>query len=382
MKRFVRFAVLAVIVIGLAVFARGTCLRERAVAVDVARAEIGLVEDIVVNSEAGSVKARSLARLGVESPGRVAQIPYREGATVRAGDLLLQLEPTTERTRLQAARRVRDAQRAALASAEAAARLARKTLDRTESLRKNDLASQAQLDEARAALDASEAEARAAAARLRSAETGIYLAKDELAHAEIRAPFDGTIAHRMIEVGEDVTPGLALLELVSLHRLYVSAPIDERDAGRLQVGLPVRVTVDAYPGTVWPSRLTRISPVIDASKEQNRIQEIEADLAGGDPLPSLRPGMTADVAVVLDRREGVLRVPTFAIIDGERVLVVREGRAQTRRVVIGLRNWEWTEIRSGLSAGERVITSLDRAGVHDGARIEAREGTRDADRRR
>ena len=373
-KRPARFFLLVVALLAAGTLARVFLFRERAIDVDATSVGIGPVEDVVVNSEAGTVKARSRARLGVEAIGRVAVIPHREGAAVKAGDLLLRLESTTENTRLEAARRNAEVLRATLAGARSGSDLAQKSFDRIASLHSRGLASQAQLDEGREQAERGKADVRAAEARLRSAETAVHLAQDELTHVEIRAPFDGTVSQRFVEIGEEVSPGQPLLELVSLSRLYVSAPIDERDAGRLQVGLPVRVTVDTYPGVIWRSRLTRISPVVEAAKEQNRTQEIEADLPADTTRPHPRPGMTADVEIVLERREGVLRVPTLSVIDGQRVFVIEKGRAVSRAVGVGLRSWEWTEVLTGLRHGERLITSLDRAGLKDGVRVQAREG--------
>lgn len=353
-----------------------TCFRERAVEIQVSSADYGPVEDLVVNSEAGTVKARSRARLGVEATGRVAAIPHRENDHVRRGDLLLRLDPTTERTRLQAAQRDVQAVTATLESARAAAELARQQYDRTRELHDRQISSQQQLDEARTRLETAEADVRAAQARLRSAQSAVALARDQLTHLEIRAPFAGVIAHRYVEVGEQVTPGQPLLELVGEGDLYVSAPIDERDAGRLRQGLPTRITVDAYPGAVWLSRLSRIAPVVEEERQQARTQEVDAPLPpepegtwGAGEMPVPKPGMTADLEIVLDRKERVLRVPTPAVIDGRRVLLVEDGRAVSRNVVTGLRSWEWTEIRSGLEPGGHVITSLDRPGLRPGARV-------------
>ena len=373
MKRPGRFALLAAALLAGGILIRVTLFQERAIDVEVTAAGAGPVEDVVVNSEAGTVKARSRARLGVEAIGRVAEIPHREGSTVNAGDLLLRLEPTTEKTRLEAAHRNAEVQRATLAGARSSADLAQTSMDRIASLHSRGLASQAQLDETREQAERAKSEVRAAEARLRSAETAVRLAQDELTHGEIRAPFDGTIAQRLVEIGEEVSPGQPLLELVGLNRLYASAPIDERDAGRLEVGLPVRITVDTYPGVVWTSRLTRISPVVETAKEQNRTQEIEADLPGSSTGPHPRPGMTADVEIVLEHRDQVLRVPTLAVIDGQRVFVIEKGRAASRAVKVGLRSWEWSEVLAGLRGGERVITSLDRAGLKDGVRVQVRE---------
>jgi HlyD family secretion protein len=348
-------------------------LRPKAIEVETAVVAPGTVEEIVVNSEGGTVKTRARARLGVESYGRVAEITRREGGVGRAGEVLLRLEPTTERTRLTAAERNLEVARATLVSASSTAKLAEQNHGRVKKLRDQNLATPEQLDEADAKRDAAAAEARAAKARVESAESAVQLARDDLTHVEIRAPFDGVLAHLMTEVGERVIPGQTLLEWVSLSRLYASAPIDERDAGRLHVGLPVRITVDTYPGVVWTSRLTRISPVVEVAKEQNRTQEIEADFPADTTLPVPSPGMTADVEIVLERKAGVLRIPTVAVLEGTRVYVAEKDRLATRAIGTGIKSWEWTEVRSGLDAGDRVITSVDRAGLRDGVRVASRD---------
>jgi HlyD family secretion protein len=364
-----RIAAVLAAIVAVFVLLQRTVFREKPVEVEIAAVSVGPVEDVVVNSESGTVMARSRARLGVETVGRVAEIRRREGSTARAGEIVLRLDAGTERARLLASRRNADVARATAQQASTAATLARQQHARIVSLHKQGLASQEELDQAEARKDGSEAELRAAEARRLSAEAAVLLAEDDLSHTEIRAPFDGTVAHRYVEVGEQVIPGQALLELVGLSRLYVSAPIDERDAGRLREGLPVRITLDTYPGVAWQSLLTRLSPVVEAAEAQNRTQEVEADIPPDPSKPEPSPGMTADVEIILGRREAVLRVPTFAVIDGKRVLAVIAGRAVSRQVEVGLKSWEWTEVRSGLREGDRVITSLDRAGLKDGVRV-------------
>ena len=369
MKRVVRIAAILAALVLVTVLLQRTVFREKPIEVEIAAASVGPVEDVVVNSESGTVMARSRARVGVETAGRVAEIQRREGATARAGEVLLRLDARTEGTRLLAARRNAEVASATAQQAQTAATLARQLHSRVATMHEKGLASQEELDQAKARKDGAEAEERAAEARRLSAAAAVLLAEDELSHTEIRAPFDGTVAHRYVEVGEQVIPGQSLLELVGLSRLYVSAPIDERDAGRLREGLPVRITLDTYPGVTWPSRLSRLSPVVEVAKEQNRTQEIEADIPSDPSKPEPSPGMTADVEIILGRREAVLRVPTFAVVDGKRVLAVIAGRAVSRPVEVGLRSWEWTEVRSGLEKGDHVITSLDRAGLKDGVRV-------------
>lgn len=357
-------------VAGLAILAQRTLFRERPIPVDVTTVSVGPVEEVVTNSEAGTVKARSRAVLSVERAGRVASIPYREGMRARVGSVLLALDPATERSRVEAARRDYEAARAAHEAARAASVLAAQTHDRVASLERQGLAAKEQLDQARSRRDAAAADVRAAAARVKSAAAAVAVARDEIAHIQIRAPFEGVVSKRHVEVGESVIPGQPLLELVGDRHLYVSAPIDERDAGRLREGLPARMTVDAYPGVAWAGTVTRVAPVVEELRQQSRTLEVEAALPEDPGKPPVRPGMTADIEVILARRDRVTRVPTLTIVEGKRLYVVEKGRAERREVKTGVKNWEWTEVLSGVRSGEKIVTSLDRAGLKSGVRVE------------
>ena len=198
----------------------------------------------------------------------------------------------------------------------------------------------------------------------------------------VLAPFDGIISQRMVEVGEPVVPGQPVLEIVSLSRLYVSAPLDEIDIGRVREGLPARVTLDPYRGRVWQGLVTRVSPVVNDVKEQNRTLDVEVEMLPDPSAPEPKPGTSADVEIILDKRDRVLRVPTNAIIESKQVLVAENGKAVTREVKTGLRNWDWTEITSGLAEGAAVITSLEKQGVKAGARVTARAAADSTARKR
>ena len=373
MKRWRRWLIIiGAVVLGIVVL-RATVLRPRPVEVEVARAERATVEDAVANSQAGTVKARFRSRLGIERAGRVDQIPFREGAKVQRGDVLVQLEVSTARTQLEASRRDLETQRAMLESTRAAAAKAQRDFDRTQRLRASDLVSEEQMDQAKTATDASQADLRAAQARAQRAEAAVRLAQDELDHMRVTAPFDGVIAQRLVEVGESVIPGQAVIELVDPVRLYVSAPIDEMDSGRLREKLPARITLDPYPGQSWQGTLSRVFPVVNDTKEQNRTLEVEVELPPDPDKPTPKPGTSADIEIVLDRREGVLRIPSFAVIENKRVLAVVNGRTVARGITIGLKNWQWTEVTSGLKEGDVVVTNLDKQGVKAGIAVKTRE---------
>jgi HlyD family secretion protein len=191
----------------------------------------------------------------------------------------------------------------------------------------------------------------------------------------ITAPFDGVVLDVTTEVGEWISPsppGVPIppvLDLIDPEALYLSAPIDEADVARLRTQLPVRITLDAFRGRSFKGKLTYISSFVETKQEQNRTLRVEAEFEESQLPPNLLPGLSADIEVILDARENVLRIPTYALLENNRVLAVQNGRLVERKVMPGLHNWSFTEITSGLSCGESVVLSLDRPDVKAGARV-------------
>jgi HlyD family secretion protein len=360
---------LVIILVVAAVALRLTVFRPRPLAVESIAAAYGPVQDAVTNSESGTVKVRTRARLSVERAGTVVALPYREGATVARAAPLVVLDSTSAVAQRDAAARNLEAAKAAHESAHASDLLASQLLARARELRARGVAAQVTLDEAKARSDAARADLALTSARVESARAALRLAADDLSHTMLLAPFAGVIARRDVDLGESVVPQQVVIELFDPGRPFVSCPIDERDAGRLREGLPARVTIDTYPGTSWSGRVRWVAPLVEEAREQNRTLTVEIDLDPGAGLPELRPGLTADAEIVLARRERALRIPAAALLEGGRVLAIRNGRAESRRVTTGLKDWDWVEITHGLAPGERVITSLDRPGLKAGVRV-------------
>jgi HlyD family secretion protein len=314
-----------------------------------------------------------VARVAAERGGRVVSFTWRQGDYVRAGQVLLQVDATTAETQLHAVRHDAEAVDAAQKAAHAEHALAEREYQRVASLHARKVASDEDLDAVRARRDAAAAQLAAAEARQRSAEAAIESRTNEVHHLRVRMPFTGVITQRLVEEGESVVPGQAVAEVMTLDSLYVLAPLDERDAAQVARGLEARVTLDPFPGELWTAKVTRVAPVVEETREANRTLAIEVDLPARRAGPQPRPGMSADVEVVLERAPDVLRVPSPAVIEGRRVLVLVNGRAVAREVKTGLRNWDWTQVTSGLVPGERVITTLDRPGVAAGARVRAED---------
>jgi HlyD family secretion protein len=161
----------------------------------------------------------------------------------------------------------------------------------------------------------------------------------------------------------------AAVEMIDLRSLYVRAPLDEVDAGKVRPGLPVRITLDAYPGRSFPGRVLRSSTFVSEVQRQNRTFDVEVAFDDPATAGAFLPGTSADVEIVLQARDGVPRLPTSAILQGNRVLAVRNDVLSAVTIQTGLANWEFTEVSGGLGAGDAVVVSLDRPEVREGARV-------------
>jgi HlyD family secretion protein len=378
MSRIPRWLIVAVIVVVVALALRATVLRRDPVKVEVARVERGTVAETVTNTRAGTVKARLRARLSPQLGGRVIELPHAKGERIERGALLLRLDDSVQRAQVRLADE--DVRVAGARAQEAclAAELAVREYRRGSALEADGITSPQLLDTLATDRDRAAAACGAARAALDQARASQGLARAQLALTEVRAPFAGVLAERTTEVGEWITPappGIpipAVLDLLDPSSLYVSAPIDEVDAERVRAGLPVRLTVDSRPGETFPGTVARVAPFVLDLVEQNRTVEVEADFA--DPAAAARvlPGTSADVEVILSSREDVLRIPTSAIAEGGKVLVLERGRLAERSVAAGLRNWRFTEVIDGLGDGDLVVTARESTAVKAGARAVAR----------
>jgi HlyD family secretion protein len=359
---------------------RLTVLRPEPIPVSVSPAARGRVESTIINSKAGTVRARRRALLSPEVGGRVAFLGVRDGDRVRKGQVLLRLEDRELRAAVALAEREVEAAQAQETQTCLSAELAERDLRRNRELSRDKIVSVELLDQLESRRDTQRAACEAARASVKRARAAVELAQTQLAKTVLIAPFDGVVAENKTEVGEWITPSPAVMavpgviDLIDPSSIYVSAPIDEVDSARIREGLPARVTLDPYPGRSIPARVTRVAPYVLDIEEQNRTVEIECDLEDRSVAGTLLPGTSADVEVILEAREDVLRVPAHALLEGDAVLVLSDGRLEERRLELGLRNWEYAEVRSGLSEGEAVVVSLDRAEVRAGARAYARDG--------
>ena len=372
--------VIAVVAAGVAL--RLTVFRPEPIPVTLYRVDRGAVEETVANSKAGTVKARRRARMSPEIGGRVAMIGARPGDEVSEGEVLLRINDDDLRASLALARQdvvtAEASAREACLSAEQAGRELARNLD----LSAQRIVSEELLDRLRSDRDVSEARCEAVRAAVARARAAITLAQANLGKAVLRAPFDGIVADLDAELGEWVSPSPPAVpippvyDIIDRTSIYISAPMDEVDAARIEPGQPARITLDPYPGQSFAGTVTRVAPYVLDIQEQNRTIEVEVDFDDAEFSRTLLPGASADIEIILRRVDEVRRIPSYALMEGDRVLVLNGDVLTGRAVQVGLRNWEFAEVVDGLQEGEAIVISLDRAEVQEGARAVEADGAR------
>jgi HlyD family secretion protein len=370
MKRIAFVAALVVAVLAAAWFFS----RPEPVAVTLVTAERGPVAATVTNTRAGTVDACRRAGLSPALGGQIARLPVKDGDRVDAGALLLELWNADVKAELTLSQRDALAARSRARESCIVADVAKRDAERLTKLRADRLASEEAADQAEGRALSTAAACTAAEDATSVAEARVDVTKAHLERTQLYAPFAGVIAEINGEVGEFVTPSPVgiptppTVDLIDASCLYISAPIDEVDAPRVRAGLPARISLDAFPDRSFSGHVRRVAPYVLDQEKQARTVEIEAELDDAEKA-GLLAGYSADVEVVLEERADVLRLPTPVILPDKTVLVYDDatGTIASRAVETGIANWEFTEITRGVEAGERVVSSIDRDGVIDGA---------------
>lgn len=330
-------------------------------AVTVVQVGRGAVESTVTSVEAGVIEPWQKATLAAPVSGRIVRVHKVEGDVVAAGEVLIELENDHETLRVEETK---------------------KELERLKKV--GDTAvTEVELDRAHFAHER---------------------AKIDCERTRVRATFSGVVAEINARVGEMTfgSMGFALgsssagqermVYVVDDSRRYVEAEIDESDVFRVRVGQPVKVSVGGVERVALAARVLSISPTVSTQESESRTARVKAEIIVHAPAngsgaalssagsraevshgASILIGMSADIEILVDRLENVLRVPTTAILergDEKHVFVVRGGKLAQQPITIGLGNWEMTEIRSGLSAGELVVLPTDVSLLSAGVEVE------------
>ena len=281
------------------------------------------------------VAARGVT-LGAELPGLVREITFESGAFMRKGAPLVRLDTSTEEAQLQAS----------LAEAS----LAKVNLDRARLLRRNESNTPADFD--------------AAEARARQASAAVATLQAIIAKKTIRAPFDGRISIRQVELGQVVAPGTAIASLQSVSPIHADFWLPQQVIAELRPGQRVSLRTDPFPDDRWDGEITTVNPEVDAATRNVRVRATFPNADG-----RLRPGLFANVEVSSGQKRRVLVIPATAVQFapyGDTVFAIEEKPApggkgsavvQQKFVRLGERRGDFVAVVSGLSPGERIVSS-------------------------
>lgn len=285
----------------------------------------------------GTLTAVQGVTIGAELGGKIVRIAFKSGDTVAAGDILIQLDTTTETAQLH--------------SAEAAVELARLTLERRKELLTKKYASKAEFDSA-------EAEYKQATAEV----DNIRAAIDK---KTIRAPFAGHLGLRLVNLGQILKAGDHVVTLQTLDPIYADFSVPQQLISELATGTRVHVTTDAAPGTTFEGTINAVNPEIDTMTRNVRVQALLSNSAG-----KLRAGMFANVEILLPEQEDVLAIPATSVLYapyGDTVFIIDEQKdkqtGKVRKVLrqqivrLGKTRGDFVAVTAGLKAGEQVVTS-------------------------
>ncbi len=302
----------------------------------VASAKAEAIEWQAARGAIGTLVALRSVTLGAELLGLVREIGFESGASVKKGSILVKLDTSAEE--------------AQLAAAVADASLAKINLDRALSLREGGSIAQADLDAA---------EARAKQTQATAANLQAIIAKKT-----IRAPFDGRVAIRQVELGQVVQSGTPIASLQSVSPIHADFWLPQQALAELTVGQRVRLSTDIFPNARWDGEITVINPEVDVATRNVRVRATFAN-----PDGRLRPGMFVNVEVLSQEKRSLLIIPATAVIFapyGDSVFVLEEKKdgagkativARQQFVRLGERRGDFVAVASGLNAGETVVSS-------------------------
>jgi multidrug efflux system membrane fusion protein len=301
-------------------------------AVTVAEAKSEVIPNLL--TAVGDLAAVHQVNVTSDVSGRITEILFTAGTEVKAGSPLIQLFDAPEQ--------------ADLASFKAQATVAQLSLDRAKQLASRQFGPQATVDSTQAAFD--------------QANAGIARTQAVISQKLVRAPFDGELGVRKVEVGQFLTAGTQIVTLTDLSMLYLNFTVTEKDSGNLKVGQTVRIRVDAYPGRTFEGKITTIEPQIATDTRNIRVQ---ATIENPDKI--LKPGMFATTTVVLPDKPPVVTVSETAVdytLYGDSVYLIAEKKEDDGKTSLtAVRTFVRTgnridgraEILTGLKAGDRVV---------------------------
>jgi HlyD family secretion protein len=342
---------------------------------------INIIETV---SATGKIQPEIEVKLSSEVSGEIIELPVVEGQAVEKGDLLVRVNPDIYQSNVNRAQAGLETSRANYAQAQASLKQAEANYNRNKSLFDKGVISKAEWDRVVSEYEVAQANKESAYYNMQSTSATVKEAQDNLGRTNIYAPMSGTISKLDAELGERVVgtqqmAGTEILRVANLTNMEVD--VNENDIVKVQVGDSTIVEVDAYLGKEFKGIVTEISNSADAALTTDQVtnfkvkvrilEESYKDLLEGkaDNYSPFRPGMTATVDIITNRKDNIIGVPISAIVIKDdttatestdqkyEAVFLKEGtKAELRRVSTGIQDDSNIEITEGLTEGETVIT--------------------------
>jgi HlyD family secretion protein len=344
---------------------------------------INIIETV---SATGKIQPEIEVKLSSEVSGEIIELPVVEGQAVEKGDLLVRVNPDIYQSNVNRAQAGLETSRANYAQAQASLKQAEANYNRNKSLFDKGVISKAEWDRVVSEYEVAQANKESAYYNMQSTSATVKEAQDNLGRTNIYAPMSGTISKLDAELGERVVgtqqmAGTEILRVANLTNMEVEVDVNENDIVKVQVGDSTIVEVDAYLGKEFKGIVTEISNSADAALTTDQVtnfkvkvrilEESYKDLLEGkaDNYSPFRPGMTATVDIITNRKDNIIGVPISAIViknnttatestdqKYEAVFLKEGAKAELRRVSTGIQDDSNIEITEGLTEGETVIT--------------------------
>lgn len=410
MPRKLITGIIIVGVVAAAAFLVRSSLRPDPVAVAVWEAKPMAIDETVTGVATGFIEPAKRVGLQPEISGRIIEVLARRGDRVKTGQILVVLDDSDFKNQLLALDAAIPLFEARLAEAKAHASQIGNDFERAKRLSAAGTITVQQFETAKMAFDLGTAELAAAESALRQARVNRDIASSSRRKTLVRAPFDGIVLECDLvpgqlwggiaptaltggslpaamgrpetagiapEAGALLTSGASLasspgeLELADDSRMFVVIDVDENEYGKLKLGQTADLTFEALGRKKMTGSLAEIYPFISRALDRNRTSRLKIELVGGITA-GIVPGMSVNAEIMISSRTAAVAAPTASILvrpRGKFVYLVAGGKIRETAVGTGSSNWEWTEITSGLAAGDRIASPPENVRLKDGMRV-------------
>ncbi|HNX94802.1 MAG TPA: efflux RND transporter periplasmic adaptor subunit [Holophaga sp.] len=332
-------------------------------------------------SASGEIQAKVKINIGTSAAGEIKALHVVDGQDVKAGDLLVSIDQVRLQQALNQAAAALDASRKDASRMEATLARTRESFTRTEKLFHQGLVSDEDYRQAKLARDSAVLNSEVAHANVTQNQANVGMMRDNLSKTEIRAPISGRVTALKAEKGETAIPGMSnlpgatLMIISDMKDINAEINVNESEVVRLKIGQTAQVTVESFPGHMFPGRVYEIASAAEKVGQDANMYKVKVALDMKSPdIERLRPGMSARGVILTSEAKNVLRVPLQSVLEREGsmedaqkkgllspesrsiVMVVKDGRALERTIVTGAANTQYFEVKGGLADGEKVLT--------------------------